>query len=311
MSPNGAPLVTGGGGFAGSHLVTHLRELGEEPASPLRDELDLLDAEAVRRSLRDLRPRAVFHLAALASVGRSWGNPSRALLENVRMTLNVLEAVRIEAPKTPVVAASSGEVYGPPERLPIDEKAALRPQNPYAVSKAACDLLAGQYADAHELRVVRTRAFNHAGPRQSDDYVVGTLTRQVAEAELGGHERLVLRTGDIDSARDFTDVRDVVRAYAEAIELPPGTYNVCSGRATSVRELIDRLRGLTSVEIEHEVDPERLRPHDIPEIRGSAERLRLATGWRPRLELADMLSGAIADWRQRLNASDRARAPVG
>ncbi len=307
MSPNGAPLVTGGGGFAGRHLIVHLRHLGEAPASPLLDELDLLDAEAVRRSVRDLRPRAIFHLAALASVGRSWGNPSRPLLENVRMTLNVLEAVRIEAPKTRVVIASSGEVYGPPERLPIDEKAALRPQNPYAVSKAACDLLAGQYADAHELRVVRTRAFNHAGPGQSENYVVGTLTRQVAEAELGGHGRLLLRTGDIDSARDFTDVRDVVRAYAEAIELPPGTYNVCSGRATSVRELIDRLRGLTSVEIEHEVDPERLRPHDIPEIRGSAERLRLATGWRPRFELGDTLSGAIADWRQRLNASDRAR----
>ncbi len=154
------------------------------------------------------------------------------------MTLNVLEAVRVETPKTPVLVASSGEVYGPPERLPIDEKAALRPQNPYAVSKAACDLLAGQYVDAHELRVVRTRAFNHAGPGQSDDYVVGTLTRQLAEAELRGHGRLVLRTGDIDSARDFTDVRDVVRAYAEAIELPPGTYNVCSGRATSIRELV-------------------------------------------------------------------------
>ena len=148
----------------------------------------------------------MFHLAALASVARSWRSPGETLVTNVQVTVNLLEAVRTGAPEAGVVVASSG---------------------------AACDLLAGQYADVFGIRIVRTRAFNHAGPGQSDDYVVGTLTRQVAEAEAAGTAEVVLRTGNPDSARDFTDVRDVVRAYRAAAELPAGVYNLCSGRATA------------------------------------------------------------------------------
>ncbi len=176
----------------------------------------------MRAAVREAAPAVVFHLAALASVGRSWEAPAETLTENVAMTAHVLEAVRLEAPEAAVVVVGSGEVYGPPARLPVDEDAPLRPQNPYAVSKAACDLLAGQYADAFGMRVVRMRPFNHAGPGQSDDYVVGTLTRQVAEAEAAGREEAVLRTGNPDSARDFTDVRDVVRAYVAAAALHAG-----------------------------------------------------------------------------------------
>ena len=296
----GPPLVTGGGGFAGRHLLAALRGRGEAPVAPRSDDLDLRREEPVRRAVRELRPRMVFHLAARASVARSWEEPRGALLANLEMTVNLLEAVRAHSPESPVLIASSGEIYGQPERLPVDEDAPLRPQNPYAVSKAACDLLGGQYADAGGLRVVRTRAFNHAGPGQSDEYVVGTLTRQVAEAELAGREAVVLRTGNVSSARDFTDVRDVVRAYAAAVDLPPGAYNVCSGRAVSVRELIDLLRRCSRVEIRHEVDPGRVRPHDVPEVRGSPARLRAATGWSPEIPLERTLRDALDAWRARL-----------
>jgi GDP-4-dehydro-6-deoxy-D-mannose reductase len=216
------------------------------------------------------------------------------------MTLNVLEAVRLEVPTARVLYASSGEVYGPPDRLPVDESAPLRPQSPYATSKAACDLLAAQYADSHGLRVVRARAFNHAGPGQPDDYLIGTLTRQVAEAEARGEREVVLRTGNPDSRRDFTDVRDVVRAYIEAAAVGPGAFNVCSGRTASVRELIEMLEMVTPLVIRHEIDPRRVRAHDIAEVRGSAERLQTDTGWTPEVPLQQTVADALDYWRTRL-----------
>jgi GDP-4-dehydro-6-deoxy-D-mannose reductase len=291
-------FVTGGGGFAGEHLLRLL----PVAVAPSRDDLDLLDAPAVRAAVRETRPAAVFHLAALASVKRSWEAPGETLTANLRMTVNLLEAVTAEAPAAVVVVTSSGEVYGPPERLPVTEDARLRPQNPYAVSKAACDLLAGQYADAFDMHIVRTRAFNHAGPGQGAEYVIGTLTRQVAEAEAAGASAVVLRTGNPDSARDFTDVRDVVRAYRAAAELPAGVYNVCSGRATSVRELVELVSRVSTLPVSHEIDPERVRAHDVPELRGSAERLRAASGWRPAIPLERTVADALEAWRRDLGA---------
>jgi GDP-4-dehydro-6-deoxy-D-mannose reductase len=287
-------FVTGAAGFAGSHL---LPLLGDDAVAPDREVLDLLDADAVRAAVSEARPERVFHLAALASVGHSWRAPREVLEANVSMTVNLLEAVRQDAPDAAVVLVSSGEVYGPPERLPVDESAHLRPQNPYAVSKAACDLLGGQYADAHGLRIVRMRAFNHAGPNQSDDYVVGTLTRQVAEAEAAGASEALLRTGNPDSARDFTDVRDVVRAYVVAAELEPEAYNVCSGETATVRDLIAMVTEAARVPVRHEVDPERMRPHDVPEVRGSAELLGTACGWRPEIPLGQTVADALDAWR--------------
>ena len=173
-----------------------IEALGDGPiVAPSRDVLDLLDDEAVVAAVEEAAPAAVFHLAAQASVGRSWEAPAEVISENILMTLNVLEAVRREAPGATVVVASSGEIYGPPEQLPVDEDAALRPQNPYAVSKVACDLLARQYSDAHDLHVVRLRAFNQAGPGQSSDYVVGTIAEQIAAAERRGDPRRWLRRG--------------------------------------------------------------------------------------------------------------------
>jgi GDP-4-dehydro-6-deoxy-D-mannose reductase len=295
--PKPAALVTGGTGFAGRVLV---EELGGDAVAPSHSELDLLDADAVRGAVARTAPDSVFHLAAHASVGRSWRNPSLVLQENVAMTANLLEAVRLEAPEAAVVVVSSGEVYGPPETLPVDETAPLRPQNPYAVSKAACDLLAGQYADAHGLRVVRMRAFNQAGPGQTDEYVIGAISRQVAEAELAGVEEAVIRTGNPDAARDFIDVRDAVRAYVAAASVPPGAYNVCRGVATRVRKLVELAGRVSEVRLRHEVDVDRLRPNDVPEVRGSAERLRAAAGWAPQIELERTIADAIRAWRDEL-----------
>ena len=291
----GAAFVTGGSGFVGHHL---LAELGGGAVAPSREKLDLLDGDAVRRALADARPECVFHLAAHASVARSWEDPAGVLRDNVAMTVNVLEALRQEAPDAVAVVMSSGEIYGPPERLPVDESALLRPQNPYAVSKAACDLLAGQYADAHGLRVLRMRAFNQAGPGQSDDYVVGTVTRQVAEAEAAGGG--VVRTGNPDVARDYTDVRDTVRAYVAALDVPAQAYNVCCGRSTTVREIVEHARRAARVEISHEVDPARVRAHDVPEVRGSAAALAEASGWSPAIPLEQTVADALDYWRARV-----------
>ena len=260
----------------------------------------MLDADATEAFVRDAAPRAVFHLAAHASVPFSWEHPRRTIRENVETTLNVLDAVRLHAPEAPVVVAGSGEVYGHPERLPVDESAPLRPRNPYAVSKAACDLLAGQYADVHGLRVARVRSFNQAGPGQSDEYVVGTLARQLAEAERGGSGEAVLALGNVDAARDFTDVRDAARALALLADAEPGAYNVCSGRATKVRDLVEMLAAAARVEVRVEVEPARVRPDDVPEIRGSFERLHTQTGWEPEIPLERTLADALESWRDRL-----------
>jgi GDP-4-dehydro-6-deoxy-D-mannose reductase len=257
--------------------------------------VDLLDPSAARAAIARARPRVVYHLAARAHVGESWSDPAGTLRDNVALTLNVLEAVRSEAPDATVVAVGSGEAYGPPRRLPVDESAPLRPQSPYAVSKASADLLAGFYADAHALRVIRARAFNHAGPGQQPTYAIASFARQVAEAR-GDAVRLV--TGNPETRRDYTDVRDVVRAYrllAERAE--PGVYNVCSGRSASAAELATALAEAADVRLEHVVDPALVRSHEVPDLRGSYAALRAATGWEPQIPLAQTLADTLAWWR--------------
>jgi GDP-4-dehydro-6-deoxy-D-mannose reductase len=251
-----------------------------------RADCDLRDAAATRRAIAAARPDVVYHLAARAHVGDSWRDPAGTLQDNLAMTLNVLEAVRDAAPEAVVVAVASGEVYGPPERLPVDESAPLRPQNPYAVSKASADLLAGFYADAHGLRVIRVRAFNHAGPGQDPTYAISSFARQAAD----GAARIV--TGNPDARRDYTDVRDVVRAYRLLADRgQAGVFNVCSGRSASSAELVAML-GLEQV-----VDPALLRPNEVMEIRGSYEALRAATGWEPEIPLAQTLRDTVTWWR--------------
>jgi GDP-4-dehydro-6-deoxy-D-mannose reductase len=314
-------LITGASGFAGRHLAAACAAAGDEAIGISRSgarpvagvegrACDLLDPAAARAAIAAVRPAVVYHLAARAHVGHSWRDPGGTLHDNLVMTLNVLEAMRAEAPGATVLAVASSEVYGPPERLPVDETAALRPQNPYAVSKASCDLLAAFYADAHGLRVIRARAFNHAGPGQEPTYAIASFARQVAGALEAGDDPVRIVTGNPETRRDYTDVRDVVRAYrllAERAE--PGVYNVCSGRSASATELVAALAAAAGVDIEHEVDPALMRRHEVVELRGSFEALRAATGWEPQIPLEATLADTLAWWRQELRAG-RAGARV-
>jgi GDP-4-dehydro-6-deoxy-D-mannose reductase len=265
--------------------------------------VDLLDEAATRAAVRDARPDVVYHLAAGAQVAESWRAPAATIRDNLAMALHVLDAVLAEAPDAMVVAVSSGEVYGRPERLPVDERAPLRPQNPYAVSKAHADLLAGFYADAHSLRVVRPRAFNHAGPGQKPLYALASFARQVAAGLEAGEDPVRVVTGNPETRRDFTDVRDVVRAYRLlAVRGESGVFNVCSGRTASANELLEALGRGAGVAIEHEVDQSLVRRHDVAEIRGDAGALRDATGWTPAIGLERTLSDTVAWWREELRS---------
>jgi GDP-4-dehydro-6-deoxy-D-mannose reductase len=310
-------LITGAAGFAGRHLAPHARHegatvvgLGRGPA-PGGDaldawvEADLTDAESSMRGVREARPERVFHLAAQASVGESWRDARGTIDANVATTLNLLDAVAAEAPDARVLVTGSGEQYGPvtPEHLPVTEDEPFRPQNPYAVSKCASDLAAGFYTDAHGLEVVRTRSFNHSGPGQHERYVVSSFARQIAMAEAEGRQSVEMRTGDIRPRRDFTDVRDVVRAYWLALEAAPvGAYNVCSGRSAAVADILAGLARLTELAVEQHTDPALLRENEVMEIRGSHDRLTQATGWEPEIPLERMLADTLEFWRARMTA---------
>jgi GDP-4-dehydro-6-deoxy-D-mannose reductase len=312
-------VITGASGFAGRHLAAACEEAGDNVVGLSRRtnaahshsqarasaliSVDLRDAGAARAAIAAARPEVVYHLAGRAHVGDSWRDPAGTLHDNVAIALNVLEAVRAEAPEAKVVAVASSEVYGPPARLPVDESSPLRPQNPYAVSKAAVDLLAGFYADSHGLHVIRARSFNHAGPGQEPTYAIASFARQVAAAVEAGADPVRIVTGNASTRRDYTDVRDVVRAYrllAERAE--PGTYNICSGRTSSAGELIAELADIAGVALEHVVDPELVRPNEVQELRGSYAALRAATGWQPELPLRRTLADTLAWWRAELRA---------
>jgi GDP-4-dehydro-6-deoxy-D-mannose reductase len=295
-------LITGASGFAGRHLAAACAAAGDVVAGVSRaGGVDLRDAEQARAAVEEARPDAVYHLAALAHVGDSWSEPAAFLRDNASMALNVLEAVRAAAPRAVVVAVSSGEVYGPPAGLPVTEDAALRPQNPYAVSKASADLLAGFYADAHGLRVVRPRAFNHAGPGQQPTYAIASFARQAARGAEAGEDPIRIVTGNPDTRRDYTDVRDVARAYRLLAERgEPGVFNVCSGRTASARELLELLAAAAGTGLDHEVDPELVRAHEVTEVRGDPGRLRAATGWEPEIPLERTLADTVGWWRREL-----------
>jgi GDP-4-dehydro-6-deoxy-D-mannose reductase len=311
-------LVTGATGFAGRHLVRLCKErgadvagIGRRPEAEARPpgeldrylQADLGDRDQIVSVLESERPDLVFHLAAEASVAQSWDQPERTIDANVSGALNLLETIRKVAPEIRVLIACSGEEYGPvpASRLPIAEKEPLRPKSPYGVSKAAVDLLGGFYADAHGMRVVRTRAFNHTGPGQSDRYVVASFARQIAEARARGEERVELVTGNLDVRRDFTDVRDVVLAYWLALEgAEPGIFNVCSGNSVALSELPARLGRHADIEVSTRMDPERLRQVDVPDSYGSRARLTEATGWEPELSLDTTLRDTLDWWDQQL-----------
>ncbi|MDA0169968.1 GDP-mannose 4,6-dehydratase [Solirubrobacter taibaiensis] len=292
-------FITGATGFSGPYLVAACEAGGDTVVTaPPSSEANLSDPAVARRLIAEAKPDVVYHLAARAHVGESWADPLGTLANNVALTANVLEAVRHEAPEAVVVSVGSGEEYGPPEAVPTTEDAALRPQNPYAVSKASSGLVARFYADAHGLRVIHARAFNHSGPGQKPIYAIANFATQIARGLDEGRDVIRIGTGNLDTRRDFTDVRDVVRAYRLlAARGEPGVYNVCSGVSRSARELIAGLSAVAGVPVETEIDPSKLRAHEVMEIRGANDRLRAATGWQPEIPLEQTLRDTLESFR--------------
>ncbi len=317
-------LITGIAGFAGSHLAEALAARGETLAGPVEPgtgignlaqvlerhpaalaperlpEVDLRDAEAVAALVRDFVPDAVVHLGAVSYVPYAQAHPEEAFAVNVGGTRHVLEAVRPHCPRARVVVVSTSDIYRQEAngRMAMDEDHPQAPRNAYAASKAEADALAAQAAAREGLHVVRVRPFNHTGPRQEPRYVCADFASQVAAAEAGRREP-VIRVGNLEVWRDISDVRDIVWGYSLALERgrPGGVYNLCSGRAVPIREVLDRLVGLARVPIRVEVDPARWRPVENPWFQGSGARAQRELGWVPSIPLEQTLTDLLDFWR--------------
>lgn len=309
-------LITGIAGFAGSKLAEHLIAFPDQEVhgvihrsdrriQPIRAFLhlhrgDLRDPTWVHTLIRDVQPDAVYHLAAWSDVGGSWIHPWTAYELNILCQLNLLEALRRHAPTCRTLVVTSNEVYGlvHPEDIPIDEDTPFRPNSPYGVSKIAQDMMALQYWNSHRLPTLRARSFNHLGPGQADDFVASAFARQIAAIEAGLQEP-VIRVGNLDAVRDFTDVRDVVRAYRLLMRHGQAgeAYNVGSGRGHPIRWILETLLSLATVPIAVEQDPARLRPSDVPISVCDNRRLVEATGWQPTIPLEESLRDVLDYWR--------------
>jgi GDP-4-dehydro-6-deoxy-D-mannose reductase len=263
---------------------------------------DLRDGDAVRAAVRRAEPKVIYHLGALSSVGRSWDEPARTVNENAATAVNVLEAVRLDAPDARVVWVSSCEVYGPPAALPVRELARMAPASPYAVSKASGEMLAAVYAESFGLDLVRARPFSHSGPGQRPIFLLSSLARQVAEGRAAETDRIRVVTGNPDTRRDFTDVRDTVRAYRLlASSGVDGAFNVSSGRSVSCAEQVQLLADLVSpIAVEQTVDPARVRAHEVMDLRGDHSLLTAATGWAPQIPLRQTISDTLTWWEREL-----------
>ncbi|WP_435008597.1 GDP-mannose 4,6-dehydratase [Tundrisphaera lichenicola] len=319
-------LVTGISGFVGGHLVEHLLDSGDAVsglshsgrwpenlahlATSARIEacdLASIGQDEMLEILARARPEAIYHLAAQANPQASVADPRGTWALNLGGTLTLLEAVKASGLRPRVVVVGSGVCYGNPgpEHLPVSESCPLRPNNPYSASKGAADLLGIQHFLAHGTDVVMARPFNHAGPRQSSTYVLGALARQVAEVEAGIKPAVMV--GNLDIVRDFTDVRDVVRAYRLlSTKGDPGEiYNLGSGRGTKLSDALEILRGRAEVPIEVQVDPSRVRPVDQPLLVADASKLRASTGWEPLFSIERTLADMLDDWRRILRDTPR------
>jgi GDP-4-dehydro-6-deoxy-D-mannose reductase len=316
-------LITGITGFAGSHLAEYL--LNEHPevevfgtyrwrsrmdnVEHFRSRVKLLEADlrdytSMHAALEKSRPDVVFHLAAQSFVPSSWTAPNETLTTNVAGQTNLFEAVRALRLDPVIQIACSSEQYGLvlPDETPIKETNPLRPLSPYAVSKVAQDYLGYQYFQSYGLKVVRTRGFNHTGPRRGHVFVTSNFCSQVAAIELGLQEP-VIRVGNIEAIRDFTDVRDMVRAYWLAVtKARPGeVYNIATGHGIRIREMLERLIALANVEVKIEVDPDRLRPSDVEILIGDASKFKADTGWEPRIPFEQTLNDLLDYWRKTLS----------
>jgi GDP-4-dehydro-6-deoxy-D-mannose reductase len=321
-------LITGIAGFAGSHLTQFLQQLGGYELvglslpGPIEDfnrtigsdapgvyECDLTDGRQIADIVSAEKPDGVMHLAAYAQVAGSWDNAAAIMEANAVGTQTLMRAVREFTPEARVLLISSGDVYGAvdPESLPLSEDYRLEPNNPYSVSKLAQEYIVRQYHAAFGMEIVTARPFNHIGPRQMGDFIAPVIAKQLAEMEAGLKDP-VLELGNLDARRDFLDVRDVVRAYHAIFDKgEAGTaYNVCSGEARQIRDIMTQLVELSDAEPELRRDPKRMRPSDTPVVVGDNTRLRSLGNWQQQYDLKQSLQDVLDYWREQVAARSAA-----
>jgi GDP-4-dehydro-6-deoxy-D-mannose reductase len=310
-------LVTGISGFVGSHMAEFLLDRGVEVIGTIRQrsrmnhiqsikdrvrlvECELRDPFSVETLIGETKPDLIFHLAAQSFVPTSWNSPVDTIHNNVAGEVNIFEAVRRHVVDCRIQIACSSEEYGhvEPHETPIKETNPLRPLSPYAVSKVAQEYLGYQYVKSYGLKVVLTRTFNHTGPRRGENFVTSNFAKQIAEIEKGIRPP-VLYVGNLQAKRDFTDVRDVVRAYWLALEkgISGETYNIASGACCTIREMLDLLLSFSNVQIDVKQDPARLRPSDVEILLGDYSKFHEATGWKPEIPFETTMRDLLDYWR--------------
>jgi len=315
-------LITGITGFVGSHLAEYLLERNYEVFGSVRwrskrdnvhhlelknavtlFETDIKDPMSVRKTVADCLPDEIYHLAAQSFVPTSWSAPAETLDTNIQGQLNILEAAREVTPEARLHVVGSSEEYGfvKPDEVPITELSPLRPLSPYGVSKVAQDMLGYQYARSYGLQVIRTRAFNHTGPRRGDVFVTSNFSKQLAEIAKGKREP-IMKVGNLEAKRDFTDVRDTVRAYHEIVTkgTPGDVYNICSGVGRPIQEVLDMLIRISGVNVKVEQDPARMRPSDVMVLEGSHEKITKEVGWEPTIPFEQTLQDLYEFWLDRV-----------
>jgi GDP-4-dehydro-6-deoxy-D-mannose reductase len=319
-------LITGITGFVGSHMAEHALAQGAEVFGSFRwrsktdnidhlrskitlVESDLRDLSSVRALLEAANPTHVIHLAAQSFVHASWKTPAETLTTNILAQVNLLEGLRGLKMSPRFLVVGSSEEYGHVEddELPIKETNPLRPLSPYAVSKVGQDLMGYQYWKSYGMLIIRSRAFNHEGPRRGDVFVTSNFARQVAEIEAGLRDPVIL-VGDLTPRRDYSDVRDIVRGYWTLLERgePGEVYNLCSGRSWSIQQVLDFLLEQSRVrDIKVQTDPSRLRPSDVMVLEGDPSKVEKATGWKVEIPFERTLKDLLAYWRQRTWSSSR------
>ncbi len=314
-------LITGINGFVGSHLSEYILEnkLGEiygtyrknEDLSNIKEinkkinlvECDITDSYGVDKTIEEISPEYIFHLAAQAFVPSSWKSPIETMNANIFGPLNIFEAIKKHNKEIRIQIAGSSEEYGlvKENEVPITEDNPLRPLSPYGVSKVAMDLLGYQYNKSYGLKIIRTRAFNHEGPRRGEQYVTSNFAKQVALMETGEQEP-VLKVGNLEAKRDYTDVRDMVKAYWLATEkgIPGEVYNIASGKAYKIQIIVDILQKISKIEFEVKQDPKRLRPSDVQILLGDSTKFRKQTGWKPEIPFEKTMQDLLDYWRKKI-----------
>ena len=313
-------FITGVTGFAGSHLAELLLKKDykvyglcrwrsrTENIEHIKKKIhliegDLLDVHSLQKAMMDARPDLIFHLAAQSFVPASWTSPSVTLKINLVGSCNLFEAVRTAKIEPSIQIACSSEEYGlvKPKEVPIKESNPLRPISPYGVSKLAMDYLGYQYFKSYDMRIIRTRGFNHTGPRRGEVFVCSSFAKQIVEIEKG-KRKPIIQVGNLSAKRDFTDVRDMANGYyLAALKGKPGeVYNICSGRTIEIKKVLDLLLGMSKVKVTIKQDPARMRPSDIPILHGNCSKFKRQTGWKQKIPFKKTLKDLLDYWREKI-----------